>query len=245
MNTLVLPFKKTTTEQGIWSEAVRRKWHIVRTNELEGSENPFGKGDTVRYYGNVMDAEIVANKLPIKFSSIPVSFLSNVPTALTGRSIKLLQYKDLVQPLERDMFVKCVGNKWFPAQVYRKGESIVSSSLPDDHIYVQDLVDFINEIRCFVLNGKIMTASWYRIEKEFNPTNVTSTQLLTRLGREIENLQRWYADSGLPSGVVLDYGLAGDGNWYLIEANEAWASGLYDCDPSLAFDVIVASQESS
>ena len=48
-----------------------------------------------------------------------------------------------------------------------------------------------------------------------------------------------------PNGVVLDFGKVDSVHeiWHLIEANEAWASGLYDVDPEKAFDVIIASQE--
>ena len=47
----------------------------------------------------------------------------------------------------------------------------------------------------------------------------------------------------LPKGVVLDFGLMDNGMWSLIEFNEAWASGLYYCDPEKCFDVIVESQK--
>lgn len=53
------------------------------------------------------------------------------------------------------------------------------------------------------------------------------------------------AQSGLPDGMVMDFGRLASGEWALIEFNEAWASGLYYCDPDRAFDVIVASQSSS
>ena len=50
------------------------------------------------------------------------------------------------------------------------------------------------------------------------------------------------AKSRLPDGVVMDFGKLGSGEWALIEFNEAWASGLYYCDPDGAFDAIMASQ---
>ncbi|WP_428956300.1 ATP-grasp domain-containing protein [Streptomyces sp. cg35] len=44
----------------------------------------------------------------------------------------------------------------------------------------------------------------------------------------------------LPSAVVVDVGrLAHDGGWAVVEANAAWASGHYACDPDAALDVVL------
>ena len=43
-------------------------------------------------------------------------------------------------------------------------------------------------------------------------------------------------------GIVLDFVKLPDGTWVFLEVNEAWASGLYDCDPNECLKVIVESQ---
>jgi hypothetical protein len=56
---------------------------------------------------------------------------------------------------------------------------------------------------------------------------------------------RAVVNARLPEGVVMDFGRLASGEWALVEFNEAWASGIYYCDPDRALDVIVASQTSS
>ncbi len=45
-----------------------------------------------------------------------------------------------------------------------------------------------------------------------------------------------------PRGIVLDFAYTSKHEWCFLEPNEAWASGLYGCDPELCIDVIEASQ---
>ncbi len=45
----------------------------------------------------------------------------------------------------------------------------------------------------------------------------------------------------LPNAVVLDFGIIKNKGWALIEANPAWCSGLYACDPTKALEVIIKS----
>ncbi|BFV60360.1 hypothetical protein KCMC57_up54640 [Kitasatospora sp. CMC57] len=39
--------------------------------------------------------------------------------------------------------------------------------------------------------------------------------------------------------VVVDVGLLADGGWAVVEANPAWASGGYACDPDAVLDVVL------
>ncbi len=45
----------------------------------------------------------------------------------------------------------------------------------------------------------------------------------------------------LPIGLVIDFWQLENGDWALIEFNEAWCSGLYWCDPNKCLDVIINS----
>ena len=229
---LILSQNHHSTDQLIWREAIRRGWKTYRINNVIEDLSVLDGADMVRYYGDTLTAERYGDKLPIEFSHVPPTFLSSIQPWITGRCIRLVTWRDLIQPLEKTCFIKCVGNKWFPAKVYNEGETIISSSLPTDMIYVQSVIHFTHEIRCFVLGKKILTASWYRRDDDICLIRETLKLVLDPIQTMLYHLE-------LPSdGIVLDFGV----ELHLIEANEAWASGLYDCHPTQAFDVIVASQ---
>ncbi|MFB7264339.1 ATP-grasp domain-containing protein, partial [Streptomyces nojiriensis] len=42
-----------------------------------------------------------------------------------------------------------------------------------------------------------------------------------------------------PSTAVVDVGLPDGGGWAVIEANPAWSSGGYACDPERVLDVVL------
>lgn len=177
--------------------------------------------------------------MPIRFAEIDIKNLVNLPIEYTKRKIELLKARDVVRPLTQAAFYKCPGIKWIESRVYDVGQSFECK--PDDWIYKQEPIELTREVRCFVLDGEIVTASYYRnTNKEFEPHEfINIPQDLRDLARNVFNAAKW------PHGVVFDFGiLEKTREWLFIEANEAWASGLYDCDPDKCFDVICASQES-
>jgi hypothetical protein len=42
----------------------------------------------------------------------------------------------------------------------------------------------------------------------------------------------------LPPSVALDVGHIDGSGWAVVEANAAWASGIYGCDPGKVLDVV-------
>ena len=244
MNLLVLPFKNTIEDQGLWREAIRRGWKTLRLSDKYINE-PFPEHDMVRYYGNILHKVHVEKRLPITFTPISDGFLSDLDISWTDRKIERALVGDIKWPLKEDAFIKCVDIKWLEAKVYKAGEQAPTqwkSMLPTDKIYVQEVKQFINEVRCFVLDREVVTASYYRKNKEFCPENV-DLENIAYIRSLSYGLTSPYMSTSLPRGVVLDFGQDDRGLWSLVEANEAWASGLYDCDPSKVFDVVVASQE--
>lgn len=261
-NLLVLPSEHTKEDQAIWREAIRRGWKTLRLdpNKPEKIEGY----DMVRYYGNVLHKTRVEKLLPIKFHPISPTLLSDLDISWTGREIKSMEFGELPKPLDKDTFIKCVDIKWLEARVYKAGEKPSSQwqGMQDhDKILVQEPVSFIDEVRCFVLDREILTMSYYRKNKEFCPENIALTPfedikddaepVWVRMLVDMLMAPHMYPLTKLPNGVVLDFGRLGYfdsgklgvGRWALIEANEAWASGLYDCDPEKVFDTIIASQE--
>lgn len=232
---LLLHARHTPDDSALWSEAVRRGWNTERIRERDLS--CVAGRQHVRYYGNVLHASQLEAELPFTFTPVPSSFLDEAAQAgLTGRRVERLLFKDLRLPIEQPTFVKSTGIKWLESRVYQAGESIVGP-MPEDEIYLQPPVRFDAEVRCFVLDGVVQTASYYRVEGQFKPSwfGDSSAEIFGDLTTTITQTYP------LPRGVVIDFGWL-DGKWVLLEANEAWASGLYDCDPAKVFDVVEASQ---
>jgi hypothetical protein len=242
---LLLHKRHTPDDAAIWREAIRRGWNTVRTDLLHVEEDIKDR-DVVRYYGNTLHAHQISAKLPFWFSVIFPKRLTELGE-YTKRKIELISFENLGQPLKQTAFIKPVNDKWFEARVYKEGEVITGAPIGSDQIYVSEIVKFVDEVRCFVLGDKILTASLYRINgqvwditglppDEINFDDRIDSTPIPEYVKAIRN------KCHLPYGIVMDFGRLENGEWSLIEFNEAYASGLYYCAPDKAFDAIINSQ---
>lgn len=224
----------------IWKTGIEQGWKTFRAVASDDLKKVCEEYDLVRYYGNTLHTQYLKN-IPFNFHLIPPDFIYRVyrgfPEYL-GRWVKSMQLGCLVQPLEEDCFIKCAYQKWFEAKVYKKGERLLMDhAREEDWIYVQDIIDPVDEVRCFVKNGKVSTASYYKKNKELE------SEYLEDIPDEIIKIVKDICDyMNIPYGIVLDFAKLSDGKWVFLEVNEAWASGLYDCDPVACLDVIANSQ---
>jgi hypothetical protein len=243
---MLLHNRYTHNDNDIWSIAIKNGWSTARTNQYQVKEHMEGY-DFIRYYGNTMHAEQIKDQLPFKFLLINPYVLTRL-SDITKRKISCFEYWSLKQPLEKKCFIKPVHEKFFEAKIYEIGENIFGAPLPNDFIYVSETINFIDEVRCFVLNGKVLTSSLYRINKEsyqdvdMSPEQINFDDKIKDTPIE-QYVKEICSEHDLPPGIVIDFGRLPNGEWALIEFNEAWASGLYFCDPQKCFEVIVASQE--
>jgi hypothetical protein len=241
---LLLHNRHTADDSDIWRVAIRNGWETTRTNALQIKQHMEGY-DFIRYYGNTLHGALIKDKLPFKFLEINPNHLANLEF-YTKRKIRLMSYKDFAG-FSVDKFIKPVREKWFEAKVYKAGEKIEGSSLEGDEIYVSNVVNFIHEVRCFVLNGEVLTSSLYRINKiAYDLTELPPEEINFDKKIEYTPIKQYVKQIcnkvNLPNGVVIDFGMLPNGEWALIEFNEAWASGLYYCDPLKCLDAIVESQ---
>lgn len=114
-------------------------------------------------------------------------------------------------------------------------------------------IAYVREYRCFIAHGKVEAASLYLSSV---PGINDSTVEITWNAQDPAFARRDAAEAAVfagtvsaalgdeqPPGYVLDVGLDTDGNWSVIEANAAWSSNIYHCDPVGAIRAILASQE--
>lgn len=248
-NLLLLDNRFSPDGSDMWRVCVRRGWKTDRPTQYNVKSICSREYDLIRYYGNTLHAAQIESGLPFKFVPIDYSILSKVPEH-TKRNISYIRYETLGQPIVERKFIKPAREKWFEAKVYDVGEFISGSPNGDDYIYVSDVVKFVDEVRCFVLNGEVLTSSLYRIGSVvWDATNERPEDINFDSRISSTPIPSMVADicskHKLPAGVVIDFGLTPTGEWMLIEFNEAWASGMYYCDYNKCLDVVIASQENN
>lgn len=231
---LLLPFRHTSDDALIWRIGIKRGYRSIR------SENP---ADYITdpghvYFGNAMHADNLKKAgVALRVERLDPLWLTKLPQEVFGRPISVLKIRPefLVDwPVKERAFIKCAHEKWFKAQIFEEGQT-PQGLLVDDYAYVQPVVQFETEVRCFVIDSTIVTASYY-----FKNGKLW-------MAGPIESGDRDYAPQwddlvdevapALPRSVVVDVGLL-NGKWVVVEANEVWCSGLYDCDANPAFDAI-------
>lgn len=237
---LLLHYRADCNTNDIWRAAIQSGWSTDRIHDVIPGVALVGV-DRVRYYGNTLHASRIADQLPFRFLPLDLTILST--TYLTKRDVLLMKLSELPSYRDRPYFIKPAQEKWFPARVYGPDEEITggedgkTGSLPDDLVYVQQPVVFINEVRCFCLDGKVHTASYYRVSGQYHCSNLDEER-----PKVIDDMVAELAPH-YPRGVVLDFGYMDNGEWAFCEPNEAFASGVYSCSPTSCLDVIEASQQ--
>lgn len=247
---LLLLHERYTAEDGdIWRSAIKQGWVTERVNRYNITDRVKGF-EFIRYYGNTLHQAQLADLIPIRFDPIAPSILPSLTWAIR-RSMAMMRFSELnTMAFNRPMFIKPAREKWFEARVYQPGEVIVGGAIAGDEIYISDVVEFLDEVRCFVVRGQVLTSSYYRINKV--------VWWDAGLDEEKINFDHRLKDTPIPdmahriyeeypslNAVVMDFARLADNSWSLIEFNEPWASGLYFCDPDKCFQCIVASQSNT
>jgi hypothetical protein len=167
-------------------------------------------------YGDPLFCDIVAAQLGVRLLEPSDDFLVRLPDAWRWN--------------DGPVFAKPAADKSFPATVYASGaalpgDEVVSGTTP---VLLSEPVHWEVEWRLFVCKGKVVTRSPYfrkgKLDLVARPEELSELRSFTKaLLLEIESL--------LPPVAVLDIGKIEGKGWAVVEANPAWASGLYGCDP--------------
>ncbi|GAA3898469.1 hypothetical protein GCM10023084_58740 [Streptomyces lacrimifluminis] len=191
-------------------------------------------------YAGPLFADAVAAELGLGLLEAAPDWLARLPCELTHREIEFSTVAEARQ-LRRPAFVKPPNDKSFPASVYPDGSRLPGPDAVDDGtpVLVSDIVTFAVEYRLFLLDGEVRTGSRYltRGELDVGPLDEDPREA------EVLDFAGRLASQHLPSAVVVDVGLLSEGSegseWAVVEANAAWASGHYACDPVAALDVVL------
>ncbi|MEU6394743.1 ATP-grasp domain-containing protein [Streptomyces sp. NPDC046939] len=216
-----------------------------RGMSVRAAEEP-GLTGPVHWYGGPVAGARLAGRLGFALLEPTDGWLAELPREFTGRQVRAGTVAD-ARSIDRPTFVKPPRDKSFPAGVYSDGSRLPSSLDPATPVLLSEVVTFAAEYRLFLLEGRIATASRYAVFGRLDPRPLGSDRAdRITAARITEFIDRLVAAAGdtLPSAVVVDVGQLLDPRrpgrrWAVVEANMAWFSHAYACDPARVLDVVL------
>lgn len=197
----------------------------------------------IAIYGESLFAIILSSALNHRIIEPTLDWLTNLPQHYTQREIIHMTMGEARQ-IQTPRFVKnSDGMKAFEAKVYASGDDLPSSEFyPDDYeVLVSEPVHWEVEYRCFIMEHSIKTMAIYLKDGELAKSTEGEW-----LHDEIESAEAkafcetLLADDSapIPPACVIDVGRIHGRGWAVVEANPAYGSGIYGCDPRKALEVV-------
>lgn len=238
MPTLVLPPRFSSDTIAVGNAAEAMGWRVERLSSWRVPE--WLVGQDVVLYGEPLFAEAVAESLAIVLLEPTFSWLPTLPATYRQRSVALgtlAEARGLVEPA----FIKPADDKCFTAKVYESGSLLPNETVLSGHtpVLIAEPVKWDVEFRCFVLEREIVTLSPYLKAGQL-AQDEEGDWIDPRMNEAREFAAQVVTDSNvpLPPAVVIDVGLIAGRGWAALEANAAWGSGIYGCDPSKVLRVV-------
>jgi len=220
--------------------AASLKWQVERLSSWRVPKELCGTGAAI--YGEPLFVTVVAEPIGTEVLEPSENWLPGLPDEYRKRWVQLATLGE-ARKLTSSTFIKPVSDKCFKAKVYARGEELPSAVDLDDseHVLISEPVEWQIEFRAFVINRKVVTVSPYLRNGELveQPDGSWPAEL-----HETEAAEAFYknvlanADLSIPPAFVMDVGIIADRGWAVIEANAAWGSGLYGCDPAEVLRVV-------
>lgn len=240
MTLLVLSGRYSDDSQLLWRSAIEIGWDIHRALRYDV---PILSSNPKCCYGEVLFCDIMAQKLGLGLLEPLDGWLAmHVPEAFLKRHVGFRFAKDLGS-IQEPRFIKPANDKLFKAGIYESG-----SAVPEVHpfcaVLVSEIVDFEYEVRCWVLDRKVMTAALYRfVDDPSEPDGVPTQHFVDEATGWLQGMLDVLGDDRalyLPSAVVVDVGFIRGKGWAVVEANPCWASGVYEgADPMKILPLIL------
>ncbi len=236
MPTLVLSPRYRPDSIALGKAADAAGWRVERLHRWEVPEHL--RQEEVIPYGEPMFVAFIAEQLALALIEPPLDWLTTLPFRYLERSIQFTTLAAARLHGDRAFF-KPADDKCFAAGVYDSGDALPASELlPDDSpVLIADQVVWEVEYRCFVLDRKLAAIPPYWRDDHAADEEEPPMDEAREAARFVEELLK---DSNIrmPPAFVLDIGRVRGTGWAVIEANPAWASGIYACDPSRVLPVL-------
>jgi ATP-grasp domain, R2K clade family 2 len=238
---LVLPPRMTEDSQALQQAAVAQGWGV----ECLANWRPpaWLRTEQLVLYGEPLFADVVAGPLGLALLECPPDWLTQLPSPYLQRTVSFGTLAE-VRGCTAPTFIKPALDKCFPAGVYASGEALPATVavLPETTpVLYAEPVHWEIEFRCFVLERTVAALSPYLREGELVQAEDGSWPASALETTEAEHyIHSVLLDDAvpLPPAVVVDIGRIAGRGWAIIEANAAWGSGLYGCDPGQVLAVL-------
>lgn len=238
---LLLPPRMTDGSQTLQRAALALGWRVER---LENCRPPrWLRDEQLVFYGEPLFADVVAGALGLALLEPTPDWLPQLPSDYLRREVRAGTLAE-GRRVEAPSFIKPALDKCFPAGVYASGAALPATieMLPETTpILLAEPVQWEVEFRCFVLERALAAMSPYLragalVEAEdgswpASPEETAQAEAYIRAVLADLNVP-------LPPAVVVDIGRIAGRGWAIIEANAAWGSGLYGCDPERVLAVL-------
>lgn len=234
--TLILSPRFTDDSVLMRGAAVRAGWRVLR---LSGWRIPpdMVAGPAV-IYGEVLFAEAVAGQLGLALLDVAEDWLPGLPPRFLRRELRVSTLA-AARAHPGPVFVKPAdGRKGFAGQLYRAGAGLPSDdACPDDTpVYMAEPVTWQVEVRCFVLDGRVLTCSPYLRGGSYTDGDWSLT--IEERSAAKACVEQLFAVAPAPPAVVIDVGFIEGRGWAVVEANSAFGAGVYGCDPERVLEVL-------
>jgi hypothetical protein len=239
MPTLLLSTWSLPAAEALAQAARRQGWRVFG---LDRDPEPQVEGDAVFYGGSDM-ADCVAAQFGLTLVEPAFDLLARTPCPLRLREVEYRRYDEL-RPFREPTFVKPadVRRKAFDAGLYRdvRDARLEAPLDPQMPVLVAEPVEWLEEHRCFVLEGRVVAWSPYlRFGRPaWRPFRAGERAPVPAAVGEV--CRRLFAAPvlRLPAAFVVDVGLIEDRGWAVVEYNPAWCSSLLGCDPARVLPVL-------
>jgi hypothetical protein len=191
-------------------------------------------------YGSQTFCEVIAQQMNWTLKQNSFDWLAKLPEWYLQRKVEFMTLGE-AKLLQETKFIKPADDKVFPAKVYAPGELVTHEVVSNDTpTLVSDVVQFDLEYRTFVTANQTLTWSNYIFLE-----HVADPKMWNMIPADLCRPDHFvdYMLDDRSGGIdahasVIDVGRIPGKGWAIIETNQAWASGLYGCDPSLALKVM-------
>lgn len=239
MPTLLLSSRQSDDAQLLWRACIAARWDVVR---VHGWQVPALAASEVAVYGEPLFADHVAQTLGLRLVEPPVDWLPRLPVRWRGRDVRLTTLAD-ARKVGECRFIKPAGEKCFDARVYSSGAELPATGLLSDDlpVLVQEVAKWTIEFRCFVLERKVVAVSAYwrdgKLAKSEDGRWIASELELSDASQFCQSVLHDPSVT-VPDAIVLDVGIIQNRGWAVVECNDAFASGIYGCDPVAVLPVL-------
>ena len=232
--TLLLSWRNTEDNQLLWRAGVNRGWSVER---VRGINVPPIDGRVVIYVESLLAPE-VARRCGVGLIGPADEWLPRLPAEYRRRDVWLTALGEV--PAERlPLFLKPPNDKSFPAMVYDSVEELIPQYGAEAVVLAATPVQWEVEFRAFCLDRRVRTISPYLrngVLSKLDGYSASEGEL-----REAQDLAyQVLRDTRVatPRAVVIDVGKIVGKGWAVVEANAAWGSGIYGCDPDEVLSVV-------